>query len=214
MHLTSSMCQNEWREAALGSGWGLQGSDKKRCSCWQSPMQQKVFEIFGERCTRVNTSDSAHTHSIDRTVTSSDTKLTEARTRVLTWHSGTWNWKKKKWSSCERQREQWLLPVPGATMSHRFWILCKIISKQAVIFCFYQLNFYTKGFAMTMQWESKATQTSNYSPSKWYRRFKQAHPEGGLGSKQPPQETILQLHAESSRRSSGHVNLSLHISHV
>lgn len=138
------------------AGGGFQGSDKKRCSCWQSPTQQKVFEIFGERCTRVNTSDSAHTHSIDRTVTSSDTKLTEARTRVSTWHSGTWNWKKKKkWSSCERQREQWLLPVPGATMSHRFWILRKIISKQAVIFCFYKPSFLYQRFcndnAMTVK---------------------------------------------------------------
>lgn len=151
VHLTSSMCQNERREAALGSRWGLQGSEKKRRSCWQSLMQQKVFEIFGERCPRINTSDSAHTqhrqnrhqqrHQADG---SSDKSFNMAL--------GDLNWK-KKWSSCERQREQWLLPVPGATMSHRFWILCKIISKQAVIFCFYQPNFYTKGFAMTMQWQ-------------------------------------------------------------
>lgn len=29
-------------------------------------MQQKVFEVFGERCTRINTSDSAHTHTQHR----------------------------------------------------------------------------------------------------------------------------------------------------
>lgn len=43
------------------SRWGLQGSDKKRCSCWQSLMQQKVKYLASDVHASIHLT--AHTHT-------------------------------------------------------------------------------------------------------------------------------------------------------
>lgn len=77
------------------AGGGFKGLKRKGAAAGNHECNRKCLKYLASDV-HASIHLTAHTHSIDRTVTSSDTKLTEARTRVLTWHSGTWNWKKSE----------------------------------------------------------------------------------------------------------------------